>query len=51
MIKNTPRDFALFIQNHQDTKRLIATARLKMGAAEKITIKDTFEQGIFKISI
>ena len=46
--KNTPRDFALFIWNHQDTKRLIATDRLKMGAAEKVTIKDTFGARYFQ---
>ncbi len=40
--EKTPRDFALFVRSHRDTKRLIATARLKMGAAQKIIIRDTF---------
>ena len=37
----TPQDFALYLRSHEDTQRLMATGRLKMGAAKKILITNT----------
>ena len=41
--EKTPKDFALYLRSHEDTQRLIATGRLKMGAASKIIITATEE--------
>ncbi len=38
----TPQDFALYLRSHEDTQRLMATGRLKMGAAKKILITNTY---------
>ena len=40
--EKTPKDFALYLRSHEDTQRLIATGRLKMGAASKIIITNTY---------
>ena len=44
--EKTPRDFALFVRSHRDTKRLIATARLKMGAAQKLLLGILLDQDL-----